>query len=156
MKELMMIEEEWVNAQEQKPVVSNLPTSSTTLPSSGQNTMIGFDEQLLRVMDELTRDEPNLQILPLVGMEALWHEILVRLLNDGKEEEVTETSAKLGERLYKNLFGESYLIVMDDVWSTEAWDALKLFFPNNENGSRVMMATRLANVVESLGSHNPI
>ncbi|KAK4394742.1 Late blight resistance protein R1-A [Sesamum angolense] len=30
--------------------------------------MIRFDEQLLRVMDELTRDEPNLQILPLVGM----------------------------------------------------------------------------------------
>ncbi|KAL0341477.1 UNVERIFIED_CONTAM: putative late blight resistance proteinR1B-17 [Sesamum calycinum] len=47
------------------------------------------------------------------------------------------------------------MIVMDDVWSTEAWDALKLFFPNNENGSRVMMTTRLANVVESLGSHKP-
>ncbi|KAL0441003.1 UNVERIFIED_CONTAM: putative late blight resistance proteinR1B-17, partial [Sesamum radiatum] len=185
MKELMMIEEEWVNAQEQKPVVSKLPTSSTTLPTSGKNTMIGFDEHLLRIMDELTRDKPNLQIIPLVGMggigkttlarnifdhpyviqhfdKRIWftisqnysvHEILVRLLNDGSDLEVTE--AKLGERLYKSLFGERYLIVMDDVWSVEAWDALKLFFPNNRNGSRVMITTRLGNVADSLGSQKP-
>ncbi|KAL0417131.1 UNVERIFIED_CONTAM: putative late blight resistance proteinR1B-17 [Sesamum latifolium] len=154
----MMIEEERGDVQEQKPVVSNLPTSSTALPSGGKNTMIGFDEQLLRVMDELTRDESNLQILPLVGMggtEYSVHEILVRLLSDGKDEEVSETSTKLGEQLYKNLFGQRYLIVMDDVWSIEAWDALKLFFPNNRNGSRVMMTTRLLNVADSLGSQKP-
>ncbi|KAL0290177.1 UNVERIFIED_CONTAM: putative late blight resistance proteinR1B-17 [Sesamum radiatum] len=184
-KELMLIQEEWGNAQEQKPVVSNLPTSSTTLPSSGKNTMIGFDEQLLRVMDELTGDEPNLQILPLVGMggtskttlainifdhpyivhhfdKRIWltisqeysvHEILVRLLNDGTNQEVSE--AKLGEQFYKSLFGERYLIVMDDVWSIEAWDALKLFFPNNRTGSRVMITTRLLNATDSLGSQKP-
>ncbi|KAL0356174.1 UNVERIFIED_CONTAM: Disease resistance RPP8-like protein 3 [Sesamum radiatum] len=181
--ELMMIEEEWGNIRE--PVVSNLPINSTTLPSSDKNTMIGFNEQLLRVMDELTRDEPNLQILPVVGMggtgkttlarnifdhpyvvhhfdKRIWftisqeysvHEILVRLLNDGTDQEVSE--AKLGERLYKSLFGERYLIVMDDVWSVEAWDALKLFFPNKRNGSRVMITTRLANVADSLGSQKP-
>ncbi|KAL0441006.1 UNVERIFIED_CONTAM: Disease resistance RPP8-like protein 3 [Sesamum radiatum] len=184
-KELMMIEEEWGNAQEQKPVVSNLPASSTTLPSSGKNTMIGFDEHLLRVMDELTRDESNLQILTLVGMggtgkttlainifdhpyvvhhfdKRIWftisqeytvYDILLRLLNDGADQEVSE--AKLGEQLYKSLFGKRYLIVMDDVWSVEAWDAFKLFFPNNRNGSRVMITTRLANVADSLVSHKP-
>ncbi|KAL0341481.1 UNVERIFIED_CONTAM: Disease resistance protein RPP13 [Sesamum calycinum] len=184
-KELMMIEEEWGNAHEQKPVVSNLPASSTTLPSSGKNTMIGFDEHLLRVMDELTRDESNLQILPLVGMggsgkttlainifdhpyvvhhfdKRIWftisqeytvYDILLRLLNDEADQEVSE--AKLGEQLYKSLFGKRYLIVMDDVWSVEAWDALKLFFPNNRNGSRVMITTRLADVADSLGSQKP-
>ncbi|KAL2243704.1 UNVERIFIED_CONTAM: Disease resistance protein RPP8 [Sesamum indicum] len=161
-KELMMIEEEWGNAQEQKPVVSNLPTSSEALPSSGKNTIIGFDEHLLQVVDELTRDESSLQVLPLVGMggtgktilarnifdhsyvvhrfdKRIWftisqkysvHEIFARLLNDGKDKEVSETSAELGERLYKNLFGQRYLIVMDGVWSAKAWDALKLFFPD--------------------------
>ncbi|KAL0341489.1 UNVERIFIED_CONTAM: putative late blight resistance proteinR1B-17 [Sesamum calycinum] len=82
-------------------------------------------------------------------------EILVRLLNDGKDEEVSETSAKLGERLYKNLFSQQYLIVMNDVWSAEVWDALKLFFPNNKNGSRVMMTTRLLDVADSLGYLKP-
>ncbi|KAK4394741.1 putative late blight resistance proteinR1A-10 [Sesamum angolense] len=185
--ELTMIEEGWANAQERKPVVSNLPTSSTALPSSVKNTMIGFDEHLLRVMDELTRDESNLQILPLVGMggtgkttlarnifdhpyvvhhfdKRIWftisqdysvHEILVCLLNNGKDKEVSETSAELGERLYKSLFGQRYIIIMDDVWNIKAWDALKLFFPNNRNGSRVIMTTRLANVANSLGSQKP-
>ncbi|KAK4394740.1 Disease resistance protein RGA2 [Sesamum angolense] len=152
-KELMMIEEEWGNAQEQKPVVSNLPASSTTLPSSGKNTMIGFDEHLLRVMDELTRDESNLQILPLVGMggtgkttlainifdhpyvvhhfdKRIWFtisqeytvfDILVRLLNDGTDQEVTE--AKLGEQLYKSLFGSDlidYGNVLEDMKRTSS------------------------------------
>ncbi|KAL0356160.1 UNVERIFIED_CONTAM: Disease resistance RPP13-like protein 4 [Sesamum radiatum] len=121
--------------------------------------MIGFDEQLLRVMDELTGDEPNLQILPLVGMggtskttlainifdhpyivhfdKRIWltisqeysvHEILVRLLNDGTNQEVSE--AKLGEQFYKSLFGE-------------------------RTGSRVMITTRLLNATDSLGSQKP-
>ncbi|KAL0341442.1 UNVERIFIED_CONTAM: putative late blight resistance proteinR1A-10 [Sesamum calycinum] len=44
---------------------------------------------------------------------------------------------------------------MDDVWGRKAWDDLNLFFPNNGNGSRVMMTTRLLNVVVSLGSCEP-
>ncbi|KAL0406351.1 UNVERIFIED_CONTAM: putative late blight resistance proteinR1A-10 [Sesamum latifolium] len=43
---------------------------------------------------------------------------------------------------------------MDDVWSNKAWDDLKLFFPNNGNGSRVLVTTRLSNVTVSLGSHD--
>jgi disease resistance protein RPM1 len=34
-----------------------------------------------------------------------------------------------------------YLIVLDDVWRVDDWDAVKLAFPNN-NGSRVMLTTR--------------
>ncbi|KAL0356074.1 UNVERIFIED_CONTAM: Disease resistance protein RPM1 [Sesamum radiatum] len=42
---------------------------------------------------------------------------------------------------------------MDDVWSIKAWNALKLFFPNNAKGSRVMVTTRESNLAISLGSH---
>ncbi|KAK4434738.1 putative late blight resistance proteinR1A-10 [Sesamum alatum] len=138
-------------------------------------------------MDELTRDEPNLQIFPIIGMggigkttlarstfvnpyvvhffeKRIWlrisqeysiREILVGLLNDGKDQESNETLAELGERLYKSLCHQRYLIVMDDVWSTRASDDLKLFFPNNRNGSQVILTTRLSSVAVSLGSHNP-
>ncbi|KAL0356177.1 UNVERIFIED_CONTAM: putative disease resistance RPP13-like protein 3 [Sesamum radiatum] len=40
---------------------------------------------------------------------------------------------------------------MDDVWSIKAWDDLNRFFPNNRNGSRIMMTTRLKDLVGSLG-----
>ncbi|KAK4413337.1 Late blight resistance protein R1-A [Sesamum alatum] len=44
---------------------------------------------------------------------------------------------------------------MDDVWSINAWDDLKLFFPNNRNGSRILVTTRISNLAISLGSHGP-
>ncbi|XP_058114682.1 putative disease resistance RPP13-like protein 3 isoform X2 [Magnolia sinica] len=37
---------------------------------------------------------------------------------------------------------KKYLIVLDDVWTYEAWDVLKDAFPNMNNGSRVMLTTR--------------
>ncbi|KAL0341557.1 UNVERIFIED_CONTAM: putative late blight resistance proteinR1B-16 [Sesamum calycinum] len=44
---------------------------------------------------------------------------------------------------------------MDDVWSTNVWDDLKLFLPKNENGSRILVTSRLSNVVVSLSSNKP-
>ncbi|KAL0342472.1 UNVERIFIED_CONTAM: putative disease resistance RPP13-like protein 3 [Sesamum calycinum] len=137
-------------------------------------------------MDELTTDEPDLNILPIVGMggidkttlarnvfddpytihhfdKRIWltisqeyssREILMRLLSDREDQVSNETLVELGQRLHKMLFGRRYLIVMDDMWSTGAWNDLKLFFPNIGNGSRVLVTTRLCNVAISLGSHN--
>ncbi|KAL0441033.1 UNVERIFIED_CONTAM: putative disease resistance protein RGA1 [Sesamum radiatum] len=67
---LMMVKEEQVDVQEQQLEVS-MPVGSTALPYSDENTMVGFDERLLQVVDELTRDESNLQILPIVGMGGI-------------------------------------------------------------------------------------
>ncbi|KAK4441016.1 Disease resistance protein RPP8 [Sesamum alatum] len=192
-KELMgVVKEEPDDVREPKPVADSLPTnasSSRVLPSSGENsTMVGFDDRLVQIIDELTRDESDLKILPIVGMGGIgkttlarnvfghayivdrfdiriWftisqqysvQEILLGLVNDGeKKRRSGTTSDALGERLHKRLFGRRYLIVMDDVWSNKAWDDLKQFFPNNRNGSRVLVTTRLSNLAVSLGSQNP-
>ncbi|KAL7163297.1 hypothetical protein ACSBR2_039401 [Camellia fascicularis] len=53
------------------------------------------------------------------------------------------TNEKLGERLYKQLKGKRYLIVIDDLWDIGAWVHLKMYFPNDNNGSRVMFTSRL-------------
>ncbi|XP_058114454.1 probable disease resistance protein At1g58602 [Magnolia sinica] len=37
---------------------------------------------------------------------------------------------------------KKYLMVLDDIWTVEAWDALKDAFPDMNNGSRVMLTTR--------------
>ncbi|XP_073125277.1 putative late blight resistance protein homolog R1B-16 [Henckelia pumila] len=65
------------------------------------------------------------------------------------------TDEEIGEHLYKSLCGRKYLIVMDDVWSTECWDEIKRFFPANNNGSRVMVTTRLTNVADDFRSCVP-
>ncbi|KAL0417079.1 UNVERIFIED_CONTAM: Disease resistance RPP13-like protein 4 [Sesamum latifolium] len=184
-KGLTKMEEEWGDVLEQKPIASLLPNSSAPL-SSGKNIMVGFDEYLLRIIDELTGDDSDLLILPIVGMGGIgkttlarntfdhlsivehfdiriWStvsqeysekEILLGLLNIKIDHERGETVGELGQKLYQNLFGRRYLIVLDDVWSTNVWDGLKAFFPNNRNGSRVLVTTRLLDVARSLGSHD--
>ncbi|GER53699.1 disease resistance protein RPP13, partial [Striga asiatica] len=62
---------------------------------------------------------------------------------------------ELGQILYKSLFGQRYLIVMDDIWGTDAWDGVKRFFPNNNDGSKVLITTRLSNVALQLGVDGP-
>ncbi|KAF5939748.1 hypothetical protein HYC85_024007 [Camellia sinensis] len=56
------------------------------------------------------------------------------------------SNEKLGEEIYKILKGKRYLIVMDDIWSTGAWDDVRMYLPNDNNGSRVMFTSRLKKV----------
>ncbi|EMS65198.1 Disease resistance protein RPM1 [Triticum urartu] len=42
-----------------------------------------------------------------------------------------------------------YLIVIDDIWSTSAWDAIKYAFPENEFSSRIIATTRVVDVARS-------
>ncbi|XP_059650668.1 putative late blight resistance protein homolog R1B-17 [Cornus florida] len=62
----------------------------------------------------------------------------------------------LGEELYKRLKGNKYLIVIDDIWNILAWDNLKIYFPNDNNGSRIMFTSRIVDVAVSLNAkpHN--
>ncbi|CAL5354592.1 unnamed protein product [Camellia sinensis] len=59
------------------------------------------------------------------------------------DEIINMTIEKLGEKLYKQLKGNKYLIVIDDLWDIGAWVDLKMYFPNDNNGSRVMFTSRL-------------
>ncbi|KAI3987444.1 hypothetical protein MKX01_042448 [Papaver californicum] len=38
--------------------------------------------------------------------------------------------------------GKKYLIVLDDMWNIEAWDDLNPSFPDETNGSRILLTTR--------------
>ncbi|KAK4394722.1 putative late blight resistance proteinR1B-12 [Sesamum angolense] len=72
-KELMMTKEDWSSdVQEQKAVPLQPSSSSTGLPSTRKDsTVVGIDERLLHIVDELTNDESNLRILPIVGMGGI-------------------------------------------------------------------------------------
>ncbi|XP_042495041.1 disease resistance protein RPM1-like [Macadamia integrifolia] len=67
-----------------------------------------------------------------------------------EDQETTDDDAGheggLQNRLYEFLRDERYLIVIDDVVSTKVWNDLKEAFPNGQNGSRIMLTTRDAEV----------
>lgn len=65
-----------------------------------------------------------------------------------KDEIAAMETMELTERLYKTLKGRRYFFVLDDVWSTEAWDTLRFTFPDDCNGSRIVITTRLMDVAK--------
>ncbi|CAK9137455.1 unnamed protein product [Ilex paraguariensis] len=58
----------------------------------------------------------------------------------------TGTTEQLGGELYRRLKDKRYLIVMDDIWDIRACSGLRIFLPNDNNGSRIMFTRRLADV----------
>ncbi|KAD7117470.1 hypothetical protein E3N88_04738 [Mikania micrantha] len=83
------------------------------------------------------------------------HDLLIQLLASVCPgfDPVNASALRLREKLHKSLIGKRYLIVVDDIWSIKAWDDLKLFFPNNNKGSRVLLTSRLNEVALHAKSH---
>ncbi|XP_060215781.1 putative late blight resistance protein homolog R1B-16 [Lycium barbarum] len=55
---------------------------------------------------------------------------------------------QLMEIVFRGLKRRRFLIVIDDIWSTEAWDQMQRVFPNDDNKRRILLTTRLKNVAD--------
>ncbi|KAL8228364.1 hypothetical protein R6Q57_015948 [Mikania cordata] len=75
--------------------------------------------------------------------------VLIQILESirGQDPGVASDS-RLRELVHKQLMGKRYLIVIDDIWHIETWDDLKLFLPHNNNGSRILLTSRLTDVAK--------
>ncbi|KAL7181139.1 hypothetical protein ACSBR1_040077 [Camellia fascicularis] len=93
-----------------------------------------------------------------VSQEYRKRDLLIRLLScvmkhtNGIDQMSDE---KLCEKLYKSLKGRTYFIVMDDIWDTKAWVDLKICFPNDNNGSRIMFTSRHEDVALQAKTSSP-
>nr|XP_016494656.1 PREDICTED: putative late blight resistance protein homolog R1A-10 isoform X1 [Nicotiana tabacum] len=90
-----------------------------------------------------------------VSMNYSLRKMLLTLLQDtvGAAKELDEkTDGELADHLQKSLKGRRYLIVVDDMWSREAWDDVRLCFPENNNRSRILLTTRDMKVAQYASS----
>ncbi|KAF3685420.1 putative WD repeat-containing protein 43-like [Capsicum annuum] len=62
--------------------------------------------------------------------------------------------AELENMLQKSLKGKIYLIVLDDMWKSEAWDAVRLCFPSENKGSGILLTTCNTEVARDAGTEN--
>lgn len=86
-------------------------------------------------------------------------DILARLLNS-----MESRGQKAGERVYEgsdeqlkvhmhqSLYNNKYLVVIDDMWDQGVWDTLRNFLPDNKNGSRIILTTRLLDIAKKVKS----
>ncbi|XP_042056490.1 putative late blight resistance protein homolog R1A-10 [Salvia splendens] len=76
---------------------------------------------------------------------------LLRRQNEKIDAELNECNEnELKDILYKRLFGRRYMIVLDDIWSNKLWDEIRMYFPDNNNGSRIVITTRESNVAQHI------
>ncbi|XP_042031208.1 putative late blight resistance protein homolog R1A-3 [Salvia splendens] len=86
-------------------------------------------------------------------------QILKSLLRCITGNECDQPSDNLKDMLYKSLYGRKYFIALDDIWSTKLWDEIRVYFPDNKNGSRIVITTReydVANYVDSSRSQHHV
>ncbi|XP_031108652.1 putative late blight resistance protein homolog R1B-17, partial [Ipomoea triloba] len=147
------------------------------------NVMVGCDDQFDTIVSKLTSLSKQLQVV--VGMGGIgkttlikkvyedaaivsyfdvraWatvsqqhnlREMLIGLLGSDVTNGVDNNH--LANQLRQKLMGQKYLIVMDDIWETEAWDDIHRCFPEDFNGSRILLTTRLKQIADySAGSGN--
>ncbi|XP_058068501.1 probable disease resistance RPP8-like protein 4 [Magnolia sinica] len=84
-----------------------------------------------------------------VSQEYVVKDLLRRLIKDFmtlsiEQLEMVEkmNTVQLREMLSNHLKEKRYLLVLDDIWKTEAWGSLKAAFPDKNKGSRVLLTTR--------------
>ncbi|KAL1552171.1 putative late blight resistance protein R1A-10 [Salvia divinorum] len=102
--------------------------------------------------DKLIKENFAIRVWVTVSQDYSAQRILSNLLESLKEynnKGGKEESAD--KKVYQILMGKKYLVVMDDIWRSDAWDIVRNVFPDNSNGSRIMLTTRLYDVASYPG-----
>ncbi|KAI7985524.1 putative disease resistance protein [Camellia lanceoleosa] len=81
-------------------------------------------------------------------------EIFINLVPERKEDVVRMTNKELFEQLYKIQQSQKCLVVLDDIWSIEAWKSLKPAFPNGNTSSKILLTTRNKTLPSQIDPHH--
>ncbi|CAL2225438.1 unnamed protein product [Prunus armeniaca] len=75
----------------------------------------------------------------------VWERILIELTSATKEpkQEIKEmTDDEIAKKLFCVMEEMRCLVILDDIWSIETWNLLKVAFPNVETESTILLTTR--------------
>ncbi|XP_058206745.1 toMV resistance protein Tm-2(2)-like [Rhododendron vialii] len=157
-----------------------------TFPHVDEPNVVGFDDLIKDLAQKVLGGDLHHRMVSIIGNAGLGKTTLARkvynsvrqhfrrsawicvsqqpnykeLLRDvarqvGLEEEKIEQDVEAN--LFAFLSRKRYVIVIDDIWHTKAWDALKVGLPtNSENGSRTILTSRITDVGVHAGGVNSI
>ncbi|CAL8075785.1 unnamed protein product [Prunus armeniaca] len=75
----------------------------------------------------------------------VWEGILIELISatwEQKQEIRDMTDDEIAKKLFHVLQEMRCLVILDDIWRTEAWNLLEIAFPNVETESTILLTTR--------------
>ncbi|XP_027177922.1 putative late blight resistance protein homolog R1A-10 [Coffea eugenioides] len=86
----------------------------------------------------------------IVSQAYSMHNMLVQILGSiesGKLEQYQKVDEDdLAVKLKQVLLRNKYLLVLDDLWDAKAWNLLERSLPDDDNGSRILITSRLQNL----------
>ncbi|XP_047975169.1 putative late blight resistance protein homolog R1B-16 [Salvia hispanica] len=103
---------------------------------------------------KLCKERFHICVWATISQEYNIGETLRHVLSQARGYLSNESENDLGKILYKYLSGMRYLVIMDDMWNKEVWDKMKFFFPEYNNGSRIIVTTRMSNLAAHLTDSN--
>ncbi|EYU33209.1 hypothetical protein MIMGU_mgv1a025298mg, partial [Erythranthe guttata] len=87
-------------------------------------------------LDQLVIESFDVRAWVTVSQDCSTQKIIHDLLITSMKEMNTNIFGQSDEeKMYKSLKGRRYLIVMDDMWNTKAWDDVRGIFPDDDNGN---------------------
>ncbi|KAL3506209.1 hypothetical protein ACH5RR_031591 [Cinchona calisaya] len=130
--------------------------SSTNLEVISICGMVGTDNtSLARTLynNSKVMNHFNIRAWVNVTQEFQTRDMLVSILNQvwpsSSEELLTRMDKmELAEKVYKLLKEKRWLVVLDDTWSIEAWESIRVAFPVNNFGERILVTTQYTDVAE--------
>lgn len=87
-------------------------------------------------------------------LQNILHDLCSSVVEMSGDDDDKINAAYLANKVRRRLIGQRYLVVVDDIWGTTEWDYLQRCFPDNSNGSRILLTTRLQEVADYTGSGN--
>ncbi|XP_027166165.1 putative late blight resistance protein homolog R1B-14 [Coffea eugenioides] len=91
-----------------------------------------------------------------VSQEFNMKSLLIQILcSNGKQSRMDEELKNLNEhellhKLYQRLKTNRYLVVFDDVWDIKVWNELRISFPDDKKGSRIIFTSQSSNVASQV------
>ncbi|KAK3429305.1 hypothetical protein EUGRSUZ_E00730, partial [Eucalyptus grandis] len=79
--------------------------------------------------------------------------ILVKLIPDEREQVKKMRDDKLLETLYMTQKQKRCIVVLDDIWTKQAWDSLRAAFPIKDTRSKLLITTRNKEVAQHIDPH---
>ncbi|KAK3001350.1 hypothetical protein RJ639_020729, partial [Escallonia herrerae] len=109
-----------------------------------EGELVGIEQQKQQLISWLVKGDSRLKVVSVAGMGGSGKTTLQPV------PEVKQPDSHGLKELVKDFLQQRrYVLVLDDVWSLNAWDAIEIALPDNRHGSRVLLTTREGNVAST-------